>query len=137
MTATRRKEGVGTGGESAGCAARGARGAGLCFPPSAPRQRAGDACRAASSCLEAWGLCSFRSAFPGGPWTCAAKTEQSPEPASVFEGLPETWPFVSRQLTDLGASPWLSETEEAWLLRAVGLYEKSQVQESVYEVSVL
>jgi len=48
-----------------------------------------------------------------------AKTEQSPESASVCEGLPETLPFVSRQLTGLGASPWLSETEEAWLLRAV------------------
>ena len=37
----------------------------------------------------------------------------------MCEGLPETLPFVSRQLTGLGASPWLSETEEAWLLRAV------------------
>ena len=39
-----------------GAKAPGVRGAGLCLLPSGPRQRAGDACRAASSCLEAWGL---------------------------------------------------------------------------------
>ena len=65
--------------------------------------------------------------------------EDGAEPGACkcVRGPASFWPFVSRQLTDLGASPWLSETEEAWLLRAVELYETSQVQESIYEVSVL